>query len=455
MRFWKLGLCFALLLLVATSAITAQLSHEVSGLAIGSDTDALVLPNQGTIDERPFFSTRRHPAIAYDEPASDAVAELAHKVNEGIVQLRFNGRGGYLLSVMEALGVPAESQSVVFSKTSLQSHYISPSNPRAIFFSDNVSIAFIREAPLLELSALDPKQGVVFYALENRQSGRPQIVRSDSCLSCHETRNSLDVPGLLARSMGVGRGGETMPQYGNYVSDHRSPFEERWGGWFITGRPGTARHMGNEMLESDGTGRLLIGVPKPLGSLAGWFDPDGYPSESSDVAAVMILDHQVRMTNLLTRVGWETRIALGRLEKHPEEKETVTRLIAADSRELADYMLFVDEAPLPGEFKSLSEFPARFAAAGPKDSRGRGLKQIDLTRRLLRYPCSYMIYSRAFDALPDATRENVYARLWDVLSGKDKAAKYSRISSADRAAIVSILLETKPGLPAYYRRLEK
>jgi len=453
MRIWFPVAGFVLAVLVAASAMTAQLPREAPR-STSDDGGSIVLPDRGLLDERPFFATRRHPSIGYDQSANDAVAKLARKVDEGTVQLRFNGNGGYLLSVLEALGIPTESQSLVFSKTSLQSHYISPQNPRAIYYSDNVSVAFIRNAPLLEIAALDPKQGVVFYAIEQRQSGRPEIVRSDSCLSCHESRNSMDVPGMLARSMAVGQGGETMPQYGNFVSDHRSPFEERWGGWFITGRPGSARHMGNEMLDANGQGRLKA-VPKPWGTLAGWLDLDGYPSEFSDVAAVMILDHQVRMTNLLTRVGWETRIALDRQDKSPQEKEAVARLIAADARELADYMLFVDEAPLPGKFVSFSEFPAKFAAAGPKDSRGRTLKQLDLEKRLLRYPCSYMIYSPAFDALPDATKDKVYANLWDALSGKEKAAKYARLSPSDRAAIVSILLETKPGLPSYYRKLEK
>jgi hypothetical protein len=452
MRIWPSAVRFLLVVLTAASALTAQLSREAALIPGGGD-DAILLPTEGTLDERPFFSTRRHPAIGYDRPANDPVAELARKVDEGSIRLRFNGSGGFLLSVLEALGIPAESQSLVFSKTSLQSHYISPKNPRALFYTDDVSVAFIRNAPLLEIAALDPQQGVIFYAIEQRQAERGQIVRSDSCLSCHESRNSLDVPGMLARSMAVGRGGETMPQYGNYVSDHRSPFNERWGGWFITGRPGSARHMGNEMLESDGQGRL-IGVPKPWSSLAGVLDLDGYPSEFSDVAAVMILDHQVRMTNLLTRVGWETRIALERREKYPQEKETVARLIAADARELTDYMLFVDEAALSGKFESFSDFPAKFAAAGPRDRRGRSLKQLDLGKRLMRYPCSYMIYSRAFDSLPAAAKDSVYARLWDILSGKDKAPKYSRLSLADRAAIVSILMETKPGLPAYFRRLE-
>src|SRR4029079_3178365 len=174
------------------SAVRTGLSSETPGV---QEENAIQLPSTGGLTERPFFSTRRHPSIAYsDSPTTDVVAELKRKVDEGSVSLPFEGRGGYLRPVMEALHVPAESQSVVFSKTSLQSHYISPSNPRAIFYSDDVSVAFIRNARLVELSARDPKQSVVCYAIEQRKSAKPEIVRSDSCLSCHESRNSMDVP---------------------------------------------------------------------------------------------------------------------------------------------------------------------------------------------------------------------------------------------------------------------
>jgi hypothetical protein len=246
-----------------------------------------------------------------------------------------------------------------------------------------------------------------------------------------------------------------MPQFGNYVSDHRSPFEERWGGWFITGKTGVVRHMGNVRLAPDGKPDKTSRSQGQLASLDGQFDLQGYPGHYSDVAAVMVLNHQVRMTNLLTRVGWETRIALDQQAKNPKDKSAAERLIAADSRELADYMLFADEAPLTGKVESTSGFQMKFEDMGPRDKRGRSFRQMDLTKRLLRYPLSYMIYSPAFDALPGATKDAVYSRLWDILSGKDKAAKYSRLSAADRAAIVGILLETKPNLPPYFRSLEK
>jgi len=437
------------------SAVRTGRSSETPALTPGiQDENAVELPSAGGLTELPFFSTRRHPSIAYsDGPTTDVVADLKRKVDEGSVGLPFEGSGGYLRSVMEALHVPAESQSVVFSKTSLQSHYISPSNPRAIYFSDDVSVAFIPDAPLLEIAVLDPRQGVVFYAISQRPAERPQIVRSDSCLSCHEGHDTLDVPGMLVRSVATGTGGETLTDFGDFVSDQRSPFEERWGGWFITGKTGSAHHMGNLMLSPDASSVRSTGLPMPLASLDGKFNLEGYPSRFSDVAAVLVLNHQMKMINLLTRVGWETRIAIEQVGRSPQNKANAERLITADAADLADYMLFVGEAPMPGKFESTSGFQQQFAASGPRDSRGRSLRQLDLERRLMRYPCSYMIYSPAFDGLPDAAKESVYARLWAVLSGKDKSRKYSNLTPEIRAAIVGILLETKPGLPAYFKPL--
>jgi hypothetical protein len=149
------------------------------------------------------------------------------------------------------------------------------------------------------------------------------------------------------------------------------------------------------------------------------------------------------MTNLVTRLGWEARIAA-------HQGEPVPARIRDTARELVDYLLFIDEAPLPGAVVGASGFAEQFAAAGPRDKAGRSLRQFDLERRLFRYPCSYLIYTPAFDALPAAARDAVYARLWEVLSGEEKDPIYARLSEADRRAIVEILRDTKPDLPAYF-----
>jgi hypothetical protein len=251
----------------------------------------------------------------------------------------------------------------------------------------------------------------------------------------------------------VTAGGQPLTQVKPLTSDHRSPFAERWGGWFITGGTGRTLHMGNT-LSADGSSPRPTRPPQQLQSLEGKFDPDGYPSRYSDVAALMTFNHQVRMINLMTRVGYETRIALEHLHTDTQSAAAANRLIAADASELVDYLLFVDESPLPEKFESTSGFQQQFERYGPRDRRGRSLKQLDLETRLFRYPCSYMIYSPAFDGLPQATRDAIYARMWAVLSGTDHDRKYARLTPQLRAAIVDILLDTKPGVPEYFRQLQ-
>ena len=180
---------------------------------------------------------------------------------------------------------------------------------------------------------------------------------------------------------------------------------------------------------------------RPLASVEGLFDLKGYPSAHSDVVAQLVLAHQTRMTNLIVRTGWEARLA----EAEPSpEAATRVRDAAAD---LVDYMLFVDEVPLTRPVRGTSGFTERFAAPGPRDGQGRSLREFDLRRRLFKYPCSYMIYSEAFEALPASAKDAVYARLQVVLSGRDKAPRYKVLSAADRQAILEILRATKKNLP--------
>ena len=119
--------------------------------------------------------------------------------------------------------------------------------------------------------------------------------------------------------------------------------------------------------------------------------------------------------------------------------------------ELVDYLLFVDERPLPGKIVGSSGFADTFAKPGPRDSKGRSLRQLDLERRLLRYPCSYMIYAEAFDALPRDVKATIYQRMWDVLSGQDTSPRYARLSASDRQAVIEIVRDTKQNLPQYWK----
>jgi len=386
-----------------------------------------------------------HPAIGYDtRPVNDAVARLNRKVQSGQAQLKFEGVQGYLRSLLDSLDIPIESQMVVFSKTSLQMHLISPQHPRTIFFNDRVAVAWVPREPFIEIATEDPQQGVIFYTLDQKSADRPAFVRHDECLVCHESYSTLGVPGMQIRSVFTAPDGRQMRQFGDYTSDHRSPFEERWGGWYVTGKQVPTHHLGNAMVTGPDTGEPSNGNP-PMGSIQVDLDAGSYLSPHSDIVALMVFDHQVQMINLLTRVGWETRFALY------DHRDLTAHLVQDGSKELVDYLLFIDETPLRGKVQGSSGFAEKFAARGPKDRKGRSLRDFDLEQRLMRYPCSYMIYSEAFDNLPVEAKEAIYKRMWQILSGQETDRKYARLSLPDRQAIVEILRDTKPGLPNYFQ----
>jgi hypothetical protein len=391
-----------------------------------------------------FFDETSAPAVAYAaQQPHDAIAQLNEKLAAGSTTLTYEAGSGYLRSVLSALDVPIESQLAVFSKTSAQARIISPVNPRTLFFNDRVVVGWPRGG-FIEAAALDPQLGVVFYNLNQQASASPRFERGNGCLACHVSfEATLGVPGMLLRSEAARADGVTMRQLGNEVVDHRLPLSKRWGGWYVTGRDVTVASRGNLLLR-DETEEGFLTTPRAIAAdtLRG-FDLAGYLSPYSDIVALMVFDHQLRMMNLLARMSWETRAA--------QTKPDAQALIDAVAREVVDYMLFVDEAPLPGRIDGSSGFAERFSARGPKDSRGRSLYQLDLTTRLLRYPCSYMIYSDAFEGLPAGARDAVYRRMYAVLSGADPTPRYSRLSRPDRRAIVDILRETKRDLPAYFR----
>ena len=242
---------------------------------------------------------------------------------------------------------------------------------------------------------------------------------------------------MLTRSTFTAPDGAPRLIFGGGNPDHRTPLEDRWGGWYVTGSVGTARHMGNAMLRGDDLKSMVTAAPLNVATLQGRFDNANYLSPYSDVAALMVFDHQMYMMNLITRVGWEARTG------------SAARDVAV--KELVDYLLFVDEAVLKDKLKGSSGFTEKFTALGPTDSKGRSLRDLDLTRRLLRYPCSYMIYSDAFEALPADVKDAAYKRMWKILSGDEKGAKYARLTLVDRRAVVEILRETKKDLPGYFQ----
>jgi hypothetical protein len=394
-----------------------------------------------------FHDWLEHPAIEYaTRPVSDSVAELNRKLQNGAVQLKFDGPSGYLKSVLNTLEVPVESQIAIFLKDSVQARRISVDNPRTIFFNDTVAVGWVRGG-FIELAAQDPQQGVVFYSLGQDLLDRaralvspPQFVRRHDCITCHFNYSTMGVPGMLARSVG------------QFAVDHRTPIEKRWGGWYVTGGS-SINHLGNldpaTMFSAPSPGRPLN---RP--SFDGQFDWTGYLAPSSDIAALLVFDHQMHMMNLLTRIGWEARVAADRgpTDRPGSESAAAAPLSLQEAaKETVDYLLFIDEAPIVGDVGGSVPFANTFTARGPRDRNGRTLRQLDLHRRLMRYPCSYMIYAPQFDALPPQAKEAIYRRLWQILSGGERDARYQRLTIDDRRAIVEILRDTKDDLPSYFK----
>jgi hypothetical protein len=402
-------------------------------------------PFPGVLDE--------HPVIQYAQrPARDRVSHLNSALAEARVSLRFQEQGGYLRSVLDALGVASETQVLVFSKTGVQRALTSPQSPRAIFFNDSVVVGFIPGAQFLELATHDPEQGVVFYTLDQSPTPKPEFTRRTDCLRCHVSATTLEVPGLINRSTFARADGSVVGPLGFNLVNHRTALLERWGGMYVTGTytatPYTGRkeHMGNVTMGGD----PATGPTSSNEVFIEWLNSDaatrGYPSHDSDIASLMVFDHQTHAINLLTRLNWETRVAMS-----DGRADFGGGALRALVDELTDYLLFVDEAPPPARITPRAGFVERFNADARKDRQGRSLRELDLETRLLKYPCSYMVYTDAFESLPAGAKNAVYQRMWAILSGRDRAAKYTHLSASDRRAIVAILRDTKKDLPDIFQ----
>jgi hypothetical protein len=311
---------------------------------------------------------------------------------------------------------------MVYTQTSLQAQHIRMDNPRAIYFNDTVSVAYIRGAGLLEIVAQDAKLGSVFYVVHQAPVAGANFGREQQCLRCHLSWDTLGVPGLTVLTTFPRKSTNDYANGG--VVDHYKPIEDRWGGWYVTGKRVPAQHMGNLPLIM----AAPVSVPSRV-SLEGRFDLSGYLTPYSDIVALMVLEHQAHLSNLITRAAWETRLG---------NELRIAEAAAA----IADYMLFVDEARIAGGIEGSSGFAEKFSARGPKDANGRSLFELDLKTRLQKYPLSYMIYSPAFQELPAAPKALVMGTIDRVLSGEITGPKYAHLSPQLRADIREILRTT-------------
>lgn len=389
------------------------------------------------------------PAINYeDAPVDDPVARLEKRLESGQAKLEYSDEYGYLPSVLKNLDIHIDSQLLVFSKTSFQQPKIAPWSPRALYFNDNVAVGSVQHGDVLEFAALDPKEGVNFYTMDVKQVAKPEFDRRTDCLQCHQGTTTIGVPGIMVTSVFPSGDGTPAFRGAALETDDRTQFSDRWGGWYVTGTMGSERHMGNAVAHDSAHPRDLDREnTQNLTSLGHRFDSSNYLAKTSDIVALMTLEHQTRMTNLMIRASWDARVAMAKGNLTDEDKA----MLDGDVDTLVTYMLFADEAKIYEPIAGVSTFTQTFPQRGPRDSQGRSLRDFDLKTRMFKYPLSYMIYSETFDSMPAVVRDRVYQRLYDVLTDKDQSKTFERLSDSDRRAILEIVLETKKGLPAYWK----
>ncbi len=387
------------------------------------------------------------PIYYRSENITDAVTRLQRQLDAGKAALEHDGGDhGYLRSVLRLLDIPPSSQTLVFSKTSFQYPKISPRHPRALYFNDDIYVGVVHEGKEIEVISFDEQQGAIFFILHEQKADKPRFERAElDCTQCHIAAGTRGVPGVLLRSVRTSATGTPVPGARAHITDQESPLHERWGGWYATGALAD-RTMANAVAPPDaGAG------PAPLTALAERFDPAAFLAPTSDEVALMVLGHQTQMHNLITLTNYRTRIALHQHGSNTDLPANLRAQYERPAEQLLRYLLFSRETRLPdldaAQVIAASAFAREFAARGPFDSHGRSLREFDLKTRLFRYPCSYLIYSDAFEGLPEPSRGYVYRRLLEVLSGQDQGPEFAALSSQDRRAILEILLQTKNGLP--------
>ena len=404
------------------------------------------------------------PIFYSDTPAKDAFAELERNGFDPVkLGLDVSGEAAFLRSFLDYLEVPVESQVLVFSRTSLQNDRIAPKHPRALYFSEDYYIGWVQGGDL-ELIAVDPELGPTFYRM-NTPFGRhpePRVIRDDQCLNCHGSSRTDGYPGMLVRSVYPDDIGSPILGAGTRRTDHTSPINERWGGWFVTGDNGGDRHRGNIYFEEGDPGEALPVMDfgaRPR-SLEKAFDTSPYLAPTSDIVGLMVMEHQITAHNAITKAHLDTRRwlhidagigkELGRGEG--EIGESTRGLIDRGADDLLKVMLFYEEAELEDWGVEGGEaFQTAFAAGARRGPGDRSLRDLQLLSRLFKNRLSYMIHSKSFDHLHPVMKAKFYEKLFAALKGTGDAEISGHLSEREKERILDILLATKDDLPPYWR----
>lgn len=420
-------------------------------VALMSTLASPVINAQSVLDQSEERVIRYESSVDLRDP----VTLLQRRLTTGSASLAFETNHGYLPSLLQSLGVPVSSQTLVFSRTSSQRAHTSPATPRALYFSDTVSVGWAPGAAEIDVASVDPKLGPLFYTLSQTPGIAPKFSRRMDCMGCHLGPKTLEVPGLLVRSYFTATNGTPLATVNEFIGGHDAPIASRWGGWYVTGAA-TDPHLGNAFVPAASAANQLDVAREArlsnLKSLTNCFDTRPYLSAESDIVALLVLEHQTRMQNLITHACYETRLALAERAEAPGSASTAAKTcqerIARAGDLLLEYMLFRNEAPLKGQVRGSSSYTREFQAAGIRDHHGRSFRELDLNTRLFRYPCSYLVYSASFEALPPEMKDYLWTRLGKILTGRDHTPAFASMNANDRSSVLEILRDTKPDFAA-------
>ena len=400
----------------------------------------------------------REPISYSTATPQDAIAALQAKLASGEARLEGDEKQ-VVRELLAALGVPEASQMLVFSKTSFQKDRISPTHPRAVYFSDEVYVGWC-PGGLVEIAAIDPLLGPVFYSFDPHADKKsPTFHRDADCLRCHGGTFIRDIPGLLVRSVFTDSEGQPLQSLGGELVDAATPVEKRWGGWYVTALQAGPRHRGNLILSTEQEPAAKeMAANANLRTLETQVDTRPYLVPSSDVAALLIFEHQVSVQNVLTKanqqclrmMAYQKNLQRELKERVSEEPtyESVRHVFSEASQQVLDALLCKDEALLPEKgIQGVGGFAKAFMANPGKSS----LKQLDLRQHLLKYRCSYLILSSTFDRLQPSLRRRVLQRLWRVLTDPSEEPRYYYLESAERENIRELLRAGLRNLPRSWR----
>ncbi len=381
------------------------------------------------------------PHDYWKQTPKDRFSRWMKDVQAGKVELDYSGEKAFVASVLKSLDIPASSQMLLFSTTSLQLSLITPRSPRAIFFNEDIYLGWVLGGKI-EIVSVDPDLGGVFYIFDIPRNGQPpRPERATRCMNCHAREDTGYVPGLVVKSVIPGVRGGSLESFRQEQSGHGIPLNQRFGGWYLTGAGGLTNHLANFFGSSSPQGIQRQPVQPGV-----TFNFDRYLAAHSDLLPQLVHEHQVGFVNRAIEATYRTRTALA--DGQGKLRPTDAAMLDAQARALTRYLLFADEVPLPkGGVAGDEEFKRDFTSVRRLGPGGASLKDFDLRTRLFQHRCSHMIYSLAFQGLPPEVKQRVFTRLAQALDAAKPEKEFAYLPATEKQSIRGILKATLPELP--------